>query len=106
MKYAVVRIGGFQYKIAEGDEVEVMKREGEQEKPLHFSEVLLQVDGEKVLVGQPLVSGISVKAKIIAQFKGPKIRVATFKAKSRHRRTVGHRQELTRVKIEKIGGLS
>jgi len=102
MKYAVIRTGGKQYRVAEGDEIEVDKLESEKGKVVTFDEVLLFVDGDKVKVGQPLVKGVKVKAKVVDQLKGKKIRVATYKAKARYRRVKGFRSRLTKVKIEKI----
>jgi len=102
MKYAVIKTGGKQYKVAEGDELEVDKIEGKKGQTVDFKEVLLLVDGKKVKVGQPLVEGAKVKAKILTQLKGKKIRVATYKAKSRYRRVKGFRPRLTKIKVEKI----
>ena len=102
MKYAVIRTGGKQYRVAEGDEIEVDKLEAEKGKAFTFDEVLLFVDGDKVKVGQPLVKGVKVKVKVVDQVKGKKIRVATFKAKARYRRVKGFRSQLTKVKIDKI----
>lgn len=102
MKYAVVKIGGSQYKVAEGDEIAVDKIDGEKGKLLTFEEVLLFVDEKRVTIGQPLVKNAKIKAEIVSQFKGKKIRVATYKAKSRYRRVKGFRPLLTRVKILSI----
>lgn len=101
-KFAVVKIGSSQYKIAENDEIDVDKIEGKKGNKLTFDQVLLLVDGKKVSLGQPLVKGVQVEAKILSQFKGKKIRVATYKAKSRYRRVKGFRPFLTKIKIEKI----
>jgi len=101
-KYAVVKIGGSQYKVAEGDEIAVDKIDGEKGKSLNFEEVLLFVDKKRVTIGQPLVKNAKIKAEIVDQFKGKKIRVATYKAKSRYRRVKGFRPLLTRVKILSI----
>ncbi|PJC28226.1 50S ribosomal protein L21 [Candidatus Shapirobacteria bacterium CG_4_9_14_0_2_um_filter_39_11] len=101
-KYAVVKIGGSQYKVAEGDEIAVDKIDGEKGKSLNFEEVLLFVDEKRVTIGQPLVKNAKIKAEIVDQFKGKKIRVATYKAKSRYRRVKGFRPLLTRVKILSI----
>ena len=101
-KYAVVKIGGSQYKVAEGDEIAVDKIDGEKGKSLTLEEVLLFVDEKKVAIGQPLVKNAKIKAEIVDQFKGKKIRVATYKAKSRYRRVKGFRSLLTRVKILSI----
>lgn len=102
MKYGVIKIGGFQYKIAEGDEIKVEKVEGEKGDSLDFKEVLLLVDKGKVKIGKPFLKDVKVKGKILDQIKGPKVRVATYKAKSRYRRVKGHRKLPTRIKIEKI----
>ena len=101
-KYAVVKIGGSQYKVAEGDEIAVDKIDGEKGKSLTLEEVLLFVDEKKVAIGQPLVKNAKIKAEIVDQLKGKKIRVATYKAKSRYRRVKGFRSLLTRVKILSI----
>lgn len=102
MKYAVIKTGGKQYRVAEGDEIEIDKIETEKGETFTFNEVLLLVDGEKVKVGKPLVKDAKVKARVVDQIKGKKIRVATFKAKARYRRVKGFRSRLTKVKIEKI----
>lgn len=101
-KYAVVKISGSQYKVSEGDEIEVGKVNGEKDQLLTLDEVLLLVDDGKVKIGQPKVAGVKIKAKIIDQIKGKKIRVATYKAKSRYRKVKGFRPLLTKIKIEKI----
>jgi large subunit ribosomal protein L21 len=102
VKYAVVKIGGSQYKVAEGEMLAVAKLEGKKGQELKFEEVLLLVDEKKTLLGQPKVEGAKVKAEIVEQLKGKKIRVATYKAKSRYRRVKGFRPLLTRVKILSI----
>lgn len=102
MKYAIIRTGGKQYQVKGGEELLVEKIEAA--KTVVFDEVLLLVEDKEVKIGQPRVEGAKVKAKIIEQIKGEKIRVAKFRAKSRYRRVKGHRQRLTKVKIEKIYG--
>ena len=101
MKYAVVRIGGKQYKAIEGKEILVDKLAD----PKKFEvEVLLLVDGEKVQVGKPTVKGAKVKTKVITEIeKGEKIEIYKFKAKSRYKRHTGFRPQYTRLLIEKIG---
>lgn len=103
MKYAVVKIGGSQYKVKEGEEFDVDKlllKEGEQ---IDLGEVLLSVDDGQVKIGQPTVVGLSVKVKILSHFKGEKLRIARFKSKSRYRKVTGFRASLTKIKIESIG---
>ncbi len=101
-KYAIVKIAGFQYKVAEGDELEVNKLKAEKGKNITLEEVLLVAGDGQVKIGQPLVKGAQVKAKILEQLKGKKIRVTTYKAKARQRRVKGFRPLLTKIKIEKI----
>jgi large subunit ribosomal protein L21 len=102
MKYAVIQAAGKQYKVSEGDILEIDKLEGKPKAKISFDKVLLVVDGKKVSLGQPLIKTAKVTAEIIEQKKGKKIRVVKFKAKSRYRRVKGHRQLLTQVKINKI----
>lgn len=106
MKYAVVEINKNQHKVAEGEELEVDKIEGKKNKKLTFDKVLLVVDDKKRQIGTPLVKGAKITAEILEQFKGKKIRVATYKAKSRYRRVIGHRSQLTKIKINKIVSLA
>lgn len=102
MEYAVVKIGGSQYKIKEGDELEVDRLPQKEGEEIELPEVLLVVSDGEVKIGQPQVSEAIVKAKIISHFKGEKIRVSRFKAKSRYRKVKGFRASLTRIRIEKI----
>ena len=102
MKYAVIKIGGKQYKVQEDEEILIDKIEGKREEKVTFNEVLLIVDNKKIKIGAPYLIKAKVSAEIAAQEKGKKIRVAKFKAKSRYRRVMGFRSLLTRVKIKKI----
>lgn len=102
MKYAVVKIGGSQYKVSQNDVIDVDKITEKKDDFVEFNEVLLLVDDGKVKIGNPLVKEAKVKAKIVDQIKGKKISVATYKAKSRYRRVKGFRPLLTKIKIEKI----
>jgi len=102
MKYAVFASGGKQYKVSEGDVVELEKLKVEANGALNLDSVLLFVEDGAVKVGQPTLSEVVIKAKVLGQIKAPKIRVAKFKAKARYRKVYGHRQELTKVQIEKI----
>lgn len=102
MKFAVIKTQGQQFKVKEGDEIEVDKLDLGEGKEIIFDQVLLLVEGEKVKIGRPTLSGVVVQGKVLAQTKGKKIRVATFKAKSRYRRVKGFRPQITKVRIEKI----
>lgn len=102
MKYAIVRSGGKQYKVSEGDLVLLERLPLKQDEGFSFPDVLLYVSDSEFLIGNPTLQGINVQGKIISHVRGEKIRVSKFKAKVRYRKTIGHRQELTNVKIEKI----
>ena len=103
MKYAIIKTGGKQYKVAEGDIIEVDKLPENEEKVI-FDQVLLLVTDGDVKIGKPTISGEKVEAKILGSLKGIKIRVSKFKSKVRYRRVSGFRASLTKVQIEKIGG--
>ena len=100
--YAVIKTGGKQYKVSEGEILEIDKIEGKADQKIDFSDVLLVADGDKVEIGQPMVPEAKVTAKIIDQVQGEKIRVARFKSKVRYRKVKGFRAQLTKVQIEKI----
>ena len=102
--YAIIKTGGKQYKVAEGDEVIVEKLEVAEGDSVTFEEVLTIVDGENVKIGTPKVEGAKVFGKVVKTGKGPKIRIFKFKHKTNYRRRAGHRQPFTKVKIEKIEG--
>lgn len=99
--YAVIKTGGKQYKVAEGEFLKVEKLEGEVGDSIEFAEVLM-VGGEKTLVGAPLVAGAMVTAKIAVQGKDKKILVFKSKRRKDSRKLRGHRQFKTVLKIEKI----
>lgn len=99
MKYAVVRINKRQHRVSEGDEILVDKLLDLKVEP----EVLLSVDGEKVIVGKPVVKGVSVKVKVLKDKElGEKVHTLKYKAKSRYRKRSGFRPQYTRLLIEKI----
>ncbi|MFZ4855916.1 MAG: 50S ribosomal protein L21 [Desulfuromonadaceae bacterium] len=99
--YAVIKTGGKQYKVTEGEFLKVEKLEGEIGDSVEFAEILM-VGGEKTVVGVPLVAGASVTAKIAVQGKGKKVLVFKSKRRKDSRKLRGHRQHLTVLKIEKI----
>lgn len=102
MAYAVLEISGKQYRVSPQDTLTVDKLEFKAGTTAVFDQVYLLVNGGKVSLGTPLVKNTVVSAQILEHIKGPKIRVATYTAKSRHRKVKGHRQPLTRVKIVSI----
>lgn len=102
MKYAVIKTGGKQYKVSEGDVIEVEKLDIAPEKDYSFENVLLYVSDGDSKIGMPMLEDVKVTGKVLGQIKGEKIRVSKYKAKVRYRKTIGHRQLLTKIKIEKI----
>lgn len=103
MNYAVIKTGGKQYKVSEGDIISVERVTANANDTITFSEVLMVTSDGKTEFGQPFVDGLTVKGKVLEHHRGEKIRVAKFKAKARYRRVIGHRQELSKVQIEAIG---
>ena len=100
--YAVIRTGGKQYKVQAGDTVRVERLETEAGKTVKLSEVLMLVDDDKVSVGDPLLKGTSVTAKVNAHGRGRKINVVKFKRRKHHRKQQGHRQAYTELSIVDI----
>ena len=99
--YAVIRTGGKQYKVEEGNVVLVEKLDAEVGSTVSF-DVLMLCDGENVKVGQPTVSGASVKAEVLEHGKARKVIVFKYKPKKNYRKKQGHRQPYTKVKITEV----
>ena len=100
--YAIVKSGGKQYKIQEGDVIRVEKIPGDLDNPISFDQVLMFSDGENVRIGQPALNNVTVKGHIVEQGKGKKIIVFKYKRRKRYRRKQGHRQQYTAIKIDQI----
>lgn len=98
--YAIIQTGGKQYRVSEGDvlDVELLKAEGS----VTFDEVLFFTDGKTSQVGTPHVQGCQVQGEVVGESKGPKVIAFKYKKRKNYRRTVGHRQKYTRVKITKV----
>ena len=102
--YAIIKTGGKQYRVQEGDNIFVEKLDADVDSNVVFDQVLAVVHDGDVKVGAPVVEGAKVTAKVLAQGKEKKILVFKYKAKSNYRRRQGHRQPFTKVSIEKIEG--
>ncbi len=102
MRYAILESGGKQYVAREGETIEVDHLPLEIGKPIEFDQVLLAVNDGEVLVGDPVVKGAAVKAKVVDQVKAKKIIVFKYIPKQRYRRKAGHRQKYTRVVVDEI----
>ena len=96
---AVIRTGGKQYSVNKDDIIIVEKLPEEQGKTITFSDVLMITEGEKTLVGTPYVENASVTAQVIEQSRSKKIIVFKKKRRQNYRRTMGHRQLQTKLKI-------
>lgn len=102
--YAVIKTGGKQYRVEQGDLLKVEKLEIAPGETLSFDEVLLVVDGENVQVGLPLLDGAKVTAEVVSQGRHDKIKIVKFRRRKHYRKQQGHRQWFTEVKITAING--
>lgn len=100
--HAVIKTGGKQYRVAQGDEVKLEKLPGEVGDKIIFEQVLLTSDGEKVQLGQPYIADSKVVGSITRQGKNRKIVVFKYKRRKGYRKKRGHRQQFTLVRIEDI----
>jgi len=101
-KFAVIKLGGAQLKVVEGKEYEVNKLDGKKDDKIEISEVLLLANGDDVKIGTPYVEGSKVTLEITSQKKDKKVDVFKYKAKSRYRKSAGHRSLITKVLVKKI----
>ena len=101
--FAVIETCGKQYKVSEGDIVFVEKLNGAEGEKVTFDKVLA-VSGEQFVVGAPYVDGASVVANVVKNGKAKKIYVLKYKAKKNEKKKIGHRQDYTKIQIEKIVG--
>jgi large subunit ribosomal protein L21 len=100
--YAVIKSGGKQYRVAEGEVVRVEELGIESGSEVEFRDVLLVRTDDQTLIGQPLVEGASVKGVVQEVGQGEKVLVFKYRKKKQYRRTRGHRQHYSAVRIEKI----
>ncbi len=102
MAYAIIRTGGRQFRVAEGDTIDVDLLDVESGKTATFGDVLLFADGKEMSHGNPLISGAKVTAEVVEQRKDKKVVAFKYKRRKGYHRTVGHRRKLTRVRIKTI----
>lgn len=102
MTYAIIKTGGRQFRVAEGDTIDVDILDAEPGKTATFGDVLMFADGKDVTHGSPLISGAKVTAEVVEQRKDKKVIAFKYKRRKGYHRTVGHRRKLTRVKIKSI----
>lgn len=100
--YAVIRTGGKQYRVREGDTIEVERLDVPVGSEVRFEDVLLLGLDDETRLGNPTVSGTAVLARVVESGRGPKVIVFKYKRRKKYRRTQGHRQAFSRLAIEKI----
>ena len=101
MKYAVIKTGGKQYLVKENEILKVEKLAGKKGDKVSFDQVLMVFDGKTMEVGKPTLK-IKIEAEILEQARDKKVKVVKYKSKTRYKRTMGHRQHFTKVKIGKF----
>jgi|SRR6185503_11979205 len=102
MTIAIIETGGKQYLVSKGDTIQIEKIDGEAGGNIKFDKVLFTSDGKAHNVGKPFIASAVVEAKIKKQGRAKKIHVLKYKAKSKYRRKIGHRQAYTEVEITKV----
>ena len=102
MAYAIIKTGGRQHRVAEGDIIDVDLLEGDAGKETIFGDVLFHGDGDKLTHGSPLIEGATVTGEVIEQRKDKKVIAFKYRRRKGYHRTVGHRRKLTRIKITGI----
>jgi large subunit ribosomal protein L21 len=102
--YAVIKTGGKQYKVAPGEKLKVEQIPADVGAEVVLDQVLLIGEGDSVRLGQPTVAGATVKATVVAQGRGDKVRIFKMRRRKNYHRTQGHRQGYTELKIDSIVG--
>ena len=100
--YAIIKTGGKQYRVSEKDTLRVEKIDAKPGDTVDSAEVLAVADGDQVTFGAPQVDGAKVTLKVLGQERGNKVKAFKFRKRKGYKKTIGHRQSLTRVSVEKI----
>jgi large subunit ribosomal protein L21 len=100
--YAVIASGGKQYRVEQGEILRVEKLPGQVGDTVSFDQVLMFADADNISVGQPLLSNVSVRGHIVEQDRAKKVLIFKFRRRKRYRKTQGHRQSFTAVKVDAI----
>lgn len=100
--YAVIRTGGKQYRVAEGDTLRVERLDAAEGDKIALESVLMVADGDDIKVGDPLVKGGKVEARVRAHGRGDKIEIIKFRRRKHHQKRSGHRQNYTELEITGI----
>tara|TARA_B100000427_G_C15148081_1_gene437480 strand:- start:48 stop:359 length:312 start_codon:yes stop_codon:yes gene_type:complete len=102
--YAIIADGGRQYKVEEGQELDIDLRNAASGDQITFDQVLAVSSDDGTKIGQPVVEGATVTAEVLSEVKGEKIYVQKFRRRKDSKRRTGHRQRYTRIRIAKISG--
>lgn len=102
--YAVVKTGGKQYRVSQGDRLRIESLKAAEGDNVSFDEVLMVGSGDAVTIGSPLVASASVSAKVLGHGRGKKVEIIKFRRRKHHRKQMGHRQNYTEVEITGITG--
>ena len=102
MSHAIIKTGGKQYRVSEGDKIDVEKLDGEVGDSLTFGDVLAITDGANTTLGSPVIEGAKVVGEVLGQVRDKKVIAFKFKRRKGHHKTKGHRQHKTRVEIKSI----
>jgi large subunit ribosomal protein L21 len=100
--YAVIKTGGKQYRVSAGEKLKVERIPADVGAEVVLDQVLMVSDGEQLAIGSPLISGASVQATVLAQGRGVKLRIFKMKRRKHYRKTQGHRQDYTEIRIDGI----
>jgi large subunit ribosomal protein L21 len=100
--YAVIRTGGKQYKVAAGGKLKVESLPAEVGSEIVINDVLMVADGDSIKVGTPVLAGASVKATVLAHGRGEKVMIFKMRRRKHYRKTQGHRQNYTEIRIDGI----
>lgn len=102
--YAIIEVGGKQYKVAKDEIIEIERQDKQENKSLTLNKVLLIVNKDNIQIGQPYIKGAKVKANVLKNIKAPKVISYKYRRRKSSHWKKGHRQLLTRIKIREIGG--
>ena len=100
--FAVIKTGGKQYRVSQGDKLRVESLEANQGDAINLDQVMMVGEGDKITVGEPMISGATVSAKVLNHGRGRKVDVVKFRRRKHYRRQMGHRQNYTEVEITGI----
>ncbi|MDR3395374.1 MAG: 50S ribosomal protein L21 [Parasulfuritortus sp.] len=100
--YAVIRTGGKQYKVAAGGKLKVETLTAEVGSEITIDDVLMVADGDNIKIGAPVVAGASVKATVLSHGRGEKVMIFKMRRRKHYRKTQGHRQNYTEIRIDGI----